>query len=182
MREPEREVYIAILVPPGYECVVAMLANFALGAVLPAEAKYFLTLCPPYMLITTGNHSDLEHYVEGELGARALTIDTILSRYPFALHCQEPEHLQSEIRFEVEDKEPLDLEKSVFVLFTSGTTGPPKRCRTFPLKYLSSKPMNTRRLGHKFSRRMVALHANALEYGPGIDAQCRACRSPPRTL
>ncbi|KAL9130013.1 MAG: hypothetical protein Q9217_001697 [Psora testacea] len=132
LSEPSKEVYLAILVPPGYDCLASMLTTLAVGAVmvplstavLPEEAKYFFKLCPPSLIISTADCSNLAHDIGSELGSRTLIINEIMFRY---LSIKDGVGDGSpRVFFELENKSPLDLEKSAIVIFTSGTTGPPK--------------------------------------------------------
>ncbi|KAK5943762.1 hypothetical protein PMZ80_004771 [Knufia obscura] len=125
----DEEVFINLLGPSGYEFAVAFLSLMALGAVIVPispdipvkEATYFATKCKSSGVVTAAKCTKLA----GELQA-AMTASSGIG-----FHCvQVTEHLmRPPLRPEeliISSDAYLDINKSGLVIFTSGTTGPPK--------------------------------------------------------
>ncbi|GES62412.1 acetyl-CoA synthetase-like protein [Aspergillus terreus] len=122
--EREDEVYIALLAPGGYEYVVGFLAILAVGAaVVPIsvnvpvkEAIYFVQKAQCAAILCSAAATGLARSTTQQISPlAALTIAehlgaTVVAREDIAI---------SSNRF-------LDLNKAGLVIFTSGTTGPPK--------------------------------------------------------
>lgn len=125
----DEEVYIAIIAPGGYEFAIAILAVLALGAVavpmtpaLPVdEAMYFVTKSKAVAVLVCGASESLGRDVERRMRRTADPNFRSMSVKPYvgssALHASKI--LISSDRY-------LDDNKPGVVIFTSGTTGPPK--------------------------------------------------------
>jgi len=125
----DEEVFINLLVPGGYEFAVAFFAVMALGAVMVPispdvpvkEATYFATKCKSVGVITADKCTKLASDLQS-----AMTASTSVG-----FQCiQVKQHLmQAPLRLGeliISSDEYIDLNKSGLVIFTSGTTGPPK--------------------------------------------------------
>ncbi|TKA32419.1 hypothetical protein B0A50_01525 [Salinomyces thailandicus] len=124
------EVYIAVLAPGGYEYTVAMLAVLALGAAvvpmtvaLPAEeALYFATASRSAAVCCAS--SSLRLGVELEKLVRNRDSRSTFTCVPIASStfttCLRPDELVTSSDLYLNDNDPA------VVIFTSGTTGPPK--------------------------------------------------------
>jgi malonyl-CoA/methylmalonyl-CoA synthetase len=125
----EDEVYVVLLGPAGYEFTVGFLALIALGAIpvpispdLPVkEATYFATKSSAVGVLTADRciklGAGLEHAIHG-LGNS--NFQSLQIRQHLMQPCMKPED------FQVSSDRYMDLNKSGYVIFTSGTTGPPK--------------------------------------------------------
>ncbi|KAL5363714.1 acetyl-CoA synthetase-like protein [Aspergillus floccosus] len=123
------EVFVALLAPGGYEYAVGFMAILALGAAvvplsvaLPVEeAKSFMIRARCVGIITSSNAASLARSVAGSIRAEAKnrTPCVEISHSPGTLNCSAREIMISS------DTE-LDPNAAALVIFTSGTTGPPK--------------------------------------------------------
>jgi malonyl-CoA/methylmalonyl-CoA synthetase len=124
------EVYIAVLAPGGYEYVVAMLAALAIGAAVvpmtvhlpPEEALYFATKSRAVAILCSSNAMKLGSAVKDlvkkqDSSSPFIAIDVSPSLYNAPLH---PNDIKVSSNTYLSDNAPG------VVIFTSGTTGPPK--------------------------------------------------------
>ena len=124
----DEEVFVNLLGPGGYEFTVAFLALMALGAVivpisvdLPVkEAVYFATKSQSVAVVTAASCQPLAHELRTAMDPltpdfKCIPITPHLLRKPLPLS-----------QMLVSSDAYLDLNKSGLVIFTSGTTGPPK--------------------------------------------------------
>ncbi|KAK5687653.1 hypothetical protein LTS10_001793 [Elasticomyces elasticus] len=127
--DQEEEVFILLLGPAGYEFTVGFLALMALGAVivpispdLPVkEATYFATKSHAAAVITADRCIDLGTGLQEEIRRfGSPTFCTLPIRPNLMQPCLDPSG------FIVSSDRYMDLNKSGYVIFTSGTTGPPK--------------------------------------------------------
>ena len=125
----EDEVYILLLGPAGYEFTVAFLGLIALGVVptpispdLPVkEAKYFATKAEAVACLTADRCLELGNGLqEAFSGSNQVEFRSIRIRPHIMQPCMKPEE------FQISSDRYMDLNKSGYVIFTSGTTGPPK--------------------------------------------------------
>ncbi|KPI42445.1 Acyl-CoA synthetase family member 3, mitochondrial [Cyphellophora attinorum] len=125
----DEEVFVNVLGPGGYEFTVAFLALMALGAVivpispdLPVkEAEYFATKCTSVAVLTAQKCMKLGGELENVMRRKG---DSRFQRIEIAPHImQTPLPLD---RILVSSDKYFDMNKSGQIIFTSGTTGPPK--------------------------------------------------------
>ncbi|KAL9607972.1 MAG: hypothetical protein Q9167_007169 [Letrouitia subvulpina] len=120
------DIFVFMLVPYGYEYAVTILALRALGltavpvyrseSILPEEFKYFVQVCGATSFITTVPLQDQ---------AKSLLVGTSLTTLVIQLSpliAQPPPVLQKPPQV----PGPWDPDRGTILLFTSGTTGPPK--------------------------------------------------------
>ncbi|KAK4494064.1 hypothetical protein PRZ48_014328 [Zasmidium cellare] len=129
-RIEEEEIFVLLLGPGGYEFVVGFLALIALGVVvvpispdLPVkEALYFATKSKAIAVLTADKCLKLGEGLEAAMieGDRNQAFRSIRIR-PFVMNTPLPPE-----DFQVSSDRYMDLNKSAYVIFTSGTTGPPK--------------------------------------------------------
>jgi len=125
----DEEVYIAIIAPGGYEFAIAILAVLALGAVavpmtpaLPVEeAMYFVTKSNAVAVLVCGASEPLGRDVERRMRETASQDFLCMS---VKSHIGSSALSASEIF--ISSDQYLDDNKPGVVIFTSGTTGPPK--------------------------------------------------------
>ena len=128
--DDRQEVYIAVLAPGGYEYTVAMLATLALGAAVvpmtihlpPEEAVYFVTKSRAAAILCSSDAmklgSSIEKLVKAQNSSSSLTaINVSPSLYNPPLY---PTDIKVSSHLYLSDNAPG------VVIFTSGTTGPPK--------------------------------------------------------
>lgn len=123
------EVYIAVLAPGGYEYTVAVLAVLALGAavvplsvVIPVEeAAYFIRTSTSVAVLTCTSALKLGHGLEKVINS---TTDPTFKSIPIEPDLFAPFMLPREIL--ISSDKYLDDNEPGVVIFTSGTTGPPK--------------------------------------------------------
>jgi malonyl-CoA/methylmalonyl-CoA synthetase len=128
--DDRQEVYIAVLAPGGYEYTVAMLAALALGAAVvpmtihlpPEEAVYFVTKSRAAAILCSSDAmklgSSIEQLVKAQDSDNSFTaIDVSPSLYNTPLY---PTDIKISSHLYLSDNAPGA------VIFTSGTTGPPK--------------------------------------------------------
>ena len=124
----EEEVYILLLGPCGYEFTVGFLALVALGAVvvpispdLPVkEATYFATKSQAVAVLMADRCIDLGKGLEEVISAERSAFEAIKIRP----HLMQPPLDPAD--FQVSSDRYMDLNRPGYVIFTSGTTGPPK--------------------------------------------------------
>ena len=85
--------------------------------VLPEEAEYFVDLCGIESLVTTDEFESLN---------RALKQHTNIEIIDLGVALKSRESLGKSCHFQLADNSVLDPEKAGLIMFTSGTTGPPK--------------------------------------------------------
>lgn len=125
----DEEVFINVLGPGGYEFTVAFLALMALGVVivpispdLPVkEAKYFATKCTSVAVLTAKKCMKLGGELESTMRKEGKSNFQLIEIAPFVM--QKPLPLD---RILVSSDKYFDMNKSGQIIFTSGTTGPPK--------------------------------------------------------
>jgi malonyl-CoA/methylmalonyl-CoA synthetase len=125
----EEEVFILLLGPGGYEFTVGFLALMALGAVivpispdLPVkEATYFATESRAVAVLTADRCVKLGQGLEEAISTAQ---DPRFRSIPIRPHLMRPCLPTTE--FVISSDGYMDLNKSAYVIFTSGTTGPPK--------------------------------------------------------
>ena len=128
--DDRQEVYIAVLAPGGYEYTVAMLAALALGAAVvpmtihlpPEEAVYFVTKSRAAAILCSSDAmklgTSIEQLVKAQNSSSHLTaIDVSPSLHNPPLY---PTDIKVSSHLYLSDNAPG------VVIFTSGTTGPPK--------------------------------------------------------
>ncbi|KAK3674820.1 hypothetical protein LTR78_005164 [Recurvomyces mirabilis] len=123
-------IYIAVLAPGGYEYTVAMLAVLALGAaVVPlsvalpvSEAKYFITTSHSVAVLTATSTLQLGLSLEKEIKDSDPT--STFTCLPIAPSTSAPLLPRAEVK--ISSNPPLSDAAPGVVIFTSGTTGPPK--------------------------------------------------------
>jgi malonyl-CoA/methylmalonyl-CoA synthetase len=127
--ENSDEVYIAVIAPGGYEYAVAVLAVLALGAAVvpltPAlpveEAVYFIKKSRAVLVLASSSNMEKCHDLQtrvasiGNRSFRAIAIQPSNSSPP--LHAGD---------IVISSDRTLDENAPAVVIFTSGTTGPPK--------------------------------------------------------
>ncbi|KIW59750.1 hypothetical protein PV05_00021 [Exophiala xenobiotica] len=125
----DEEVFVNLLGPAGYEFTVAFLALIALGAVtvpispdLPVkEASYFATKSRAVAVITAKRSVALGQSLERWMQSSGQPQYRFIEITPHVMQpCLDPD------QFLVSSDPYLDLNRSGLVIFTSGTTGPPK--------------------------------------------------------
>jgi len=125
----EDEIYVLLLGPGGYEFTVGFLTLIALGVVpvpispdLPVkEATYFVNQAQAVAVLTADRCLKLGSGLEGALRTpNNPNFRSIEIRPHLMQPCLRPEDLI------VSSDRYMDLNKSGYVIFTSGTTGPPK--------------------------------------------------------
>ncbi|KAK4888626.1 hypothetical protein LTR49_028838, partial [Elasticomyces elasticus] len=125
----EEEVFILLLGPAGYEFTVGFLALMALGAIivpispdLPVkEATYFATKSQAAAVITADRCLALGSGLEDALRhLGAPTFCSLAIRSHSMQACLDPADIL------VSSEQYMDLNRSGYAIFTSGTTGPPQ--------------------------------------------------------
>ena len=125
----EDEVFILLLGPCGYEFTVGFLGLIALGVVpvpispdLPVkEATYFATKAQTVAVLSAERCIQLGEGLHNALASHGdSTFRSIRIRPHIMQQCMNPEE------FQISSDQYMDLNKSGYVIFTSGTTGPPK--------------------------------------------------------
>jgi len=125
----EEEVFVNLLGPGGYEFTIAFLALAALGAVivpispdLPVkEAVYFATKSRAVAVLTADRCQKLGGELEHAMRATGQSDFSSIRIRPHLMRpCLSPKDII------VSSDAYQDLNKSAYVIFTSGTTGPPK--------------------------------------------------------
>jgi malonyl-CoA/methylmalonyl-CoA synthetase len=125
----EDEVYILLLGPCGYEFTVGFLGLIALGVVpvpispdLPVkEARYFATKAQAVAVLTADRCIKLGEGLQDTIANQDDSTFRSIRLRPYLMQpCMNPED------FQVSSDRYMDLNKSGYVIFTSGTTGPPK--------------------------------------------------------
>ncbi|KAK0724920.1 hypothetical protein B0H67DRAFT_569137 [Lasiosphaeris hirsuta] len=137
-RIKEENPYILIVAPANYEFVVASLAVLAIGAalvplapaILPEEALYFSQRCKSKLMLVSSPclplASEIEKYAQAN--GDKLNIQPIAS----GLRCWDGEaaslgcSLLSSGDFCIDERMTVAASRPSLILFTSGTTGPPK--------------------------------------------------------
>jgi malonyl-CoA/methylmalonyl-CoA synthetase len=123
------EVYITLVGPAGYEFVVGFFALMALGAAivpispdLPVkEASYFVNKSQAVGIVSANKSLRLANDLETQLRGESNKTFKCVEIRPHILHQRlRPDELQ------VSSDAYLDLNTTGLVIFTSGTTGPPK--------------------------------------------------------
>jgi malonyl-CoA/methylmalonyl-CoA synthetase len=125
----EDEIYVLLLGPCGYEFTVGFLGLITLGVVpvpispdLPVkEATYFATKAKAVAVLTADRCIKLGQGLEEAINSgHDATFRSIRIR-PYVMQpCMKPEE------FQISSDRYMDINKSGYVIFTSGTTGPPK--------------------------------------------------------
>ncbi|KAK2743071.1 hypothetical protein FQN57_005027 [Myotisia sp. PD_48] len=132
----EERPFIIIISPPCYYYYVAFYAVLALGGapavlspgILPEEAKYLLNLLKPSCVLFALEYgtkiAEIKAYLQGQIPSQEL-IDI-----PMAIP-KEMERLGlvkkfSDLNIKIEKNTNISPDRPSVVLFTSGTTGPPK--------------------------------------------------------
>ncbi|KAJ5135243.1 uncharacterized protein N7515_004521 [Penicillium bovifimosum] len=126
----DREVYIGLLAPGGYEYTVGFVAILAIGAAvvpmaaaIPAEeASYFLAKarCAGLVASTTSEQTaqSVIRFMEEQKGVRIPCVSPIASHFSPTLIPADEMAISSGL--------VPDMNGAALVIFTSGTTGPPK--------------------------------------------------------
>ncbi|KAJ5590730.1 hypothetical protein N7450_004702 [Penicillium hetheringtonii] len=126
----DKEVYIGLLAPGGYEYTVGFIAIIALGAAvvpmaagLPVEeATYFLTKARSVCLVASSTNEELAKSI----------VQFMAEKRDFHIPCISPiasffsSTLASADDIVISSNRMLDMNGASAVIFTSGTTGPPK--------------------------------------------------------
>ncbi|KAL4803111.1 hypothetical protein BDV18DRAFT_166447 [Aspergillus unguis] len=125
--EHDKEVFIALIAPGGYEYAVAFTAVLALGAavvpITPAlpieEAKALMVRAGCVAILSSNNAESLAKGVVGAMKPTASLPHLSISRY------LQPKPLPAHSILISSNPVP-DMNAAAIVIFTSGTTGPPK--------------------------------------------------------
>src|SRR4051794_35281433 len=132
----QEEVFIILLAPPGYEYTVGFLAILALGAaIVPIsphvpvhEALYFAKKSTSRALLFHPKYIDLATSMQKQISSRKFTSAAITSLFNKTLTAD---------RIYISSSDSLNPSGAGLVIFTSGTTGPPKAV-ILPREMLSS--------------------------------------------
>ena len=125
----EDEIFILLLGPASYEFTVGFLGLIALGVVpvpispdLPVkEATYFATKAQAVAVLTADKCIALADGLEKTISGQGMSSFKSIQLRPNLMRpCMQPE------KFQISSDRYMDLNKSGYVIFTSGTTGPPK--------------------------------------------------------
>ena len=124
-----REVFISILAPGGYEFAVSILAVLALGAAaspfspsMPVkEATYYINKAKSVAVMVASSALELGTALEKEIRA---TINPNFKAIPIRRHTEGSFISPKSIK--LSSNKYIDPNSPGFVIFTSGTTGPPK--------------------------------------------------------
>jgi malonyl-CoA/methylmalonyl-CoA synthetase len=123
------EVFVNLLGPAGYEFTVGFLALAALGVVvvpispdLPVkEATYFATKCQAQAVLVADRCLKLGDELQDAIRSQPGSLFRSIKISPYLMQeCLPPSEIQ------VSSDAYTDLNQSAYVIFTSGTTGPPK--------------------------------------------------------
>lgn len=125
--DKDDELFVLLLGPAGYEFTVGFLALICLGVVpvpispdLPVkEALYFATKADAVAVLVADRCLELGSGLEEAIQNRP-EFQSIRIRPHLMQPCMKPDD------FQVSSDRYVDLNKSGYVIFTSGTTGPPK--------------------------------------------------------
>ncbi|KAL2067354.1 hypothetical protein VTL71DRAFT_1779 [Oculimacula yallundae] len=125
----KEEVYIGVLAPGGYEYTVAMLVVTAIGgAIVPMaasipveEAAYFVTKSRQVAILTSGSSSELGTAISDYVKKHHSQIVQTVSVQPNL-----PQSSLSHGCMVISSNQYLSDNSAGLVIFTSGTTGPPK--------------------------------------------------------
>jgi malonyl-CoA/methylmalonyl-CoA synthetase len=127
--DSKEDVFINLLGPGGYEFTVGFIALVALGVVvvpispdIPVkEAVYFAKQSHSYGVLVADRCGELGIELEHEMKEPAGRNFKCIQIRPHIMRpCLQPK------KIEVSSDTYLDLNQSAYVIFTSGTTGPPK--------------------------------------------------------
>ncbi|KAF5860617.1 hypothetical protein ETB97_001321 [Aspergillus alliaceus] len=124
LNSPDTDIFVGVLVGPGYAFAVIALALYSIGAVVvplslgvhPSEAKYFLQLCHTTLLLTVPTSDSHAQSISTTTNIPTLTITTT----------QSPRPPNVTFTLQAPSAPKLNPEKGFVLLYTSGTTGPPK--------------------------------------------------------
>jgi malonyl-CoA/methylmalonyl-CoA synthetase len=126
--DAEEEVFILLLGPGGYEFTVGFLALMALGVIvvpispdLPVkEAEYFASKAQAVAVLTADRCLKLGEGLEETLRPTRPQFQSVRIRPHLMQPCMNPEDIL------ISSDRYMDVNKPGYVIFTSGTTGPPK--------------------------------------------------------
>ncbi|KAL3478141.1 hypothetical protein BJX99DRAFT_108438 [Aspergillus californicus] len=143
LRDPSEEVFITILAAPGYEFAVIVLAIYSIGGIaVPLrplihveEAKYFMELCNAVYLTTSTTLAPRAREIASALNTNlSIFTPSQKSAYENTKFILTPPNTYTEV---TNTKATYNPERGFAMLFTSGTTGPPKgvlySCGSFTL-------------------------------------------------
>ncbi|KAE8394397.1 hypothetical protein BDV23DRAFT_190022 [Aspergillus alliaceus] len=126
----EDEPYIFILSPGNYEFIVAVFAVLACGGavvplapgVLPAEAHYFANECRSSVILASSRCWEQSQKISQHLEAQGHPMTVV----PISPAKRSPFSPVADFRIEVDESLLIAQSRPSLILYTSGTTGPPK--------------------------------------------------------
>ncbi|KAK2684937.1 hypothetical protein QWA68_016196 [Fusarium oxysporum] len=173
VREGE-EVFVATMFPPGYDFLVAFLAILSLGVgvvplatkLLPQEAAYFVSQSGSRFILCDQKRLKLANTASGIV----TNSENIWEHTKLQVLCLEAIHPSSIsspcLKVEFNPDWTPSVEAPSLILFTSGTTGPPKGA-IFPRKYLH----NLSRVvieSFQVTRQDIFLHSRGVHWVTGV--------------
>ncbi|KAF4238093.1 hypothetical protein CNMCM8980_002213 [Aspergillus fumigatiaffinis] len=131
LRDPDCDVFVAIFGGAGYEFAVLFFAIYSLvSRIHPEEAQYFFGVCKVALITATQAAADEARSLSAPVGMKAFVLTP--GSQPTPAH---PEFVLEQA------STPCNPDKGFVVLWTSGTTGPPKECSSLVAAHISrSKP------------------------------------------
>lgn len=170
-----KEVFIATILPPGYDFVVAFLAILSLGAglvplstkLLPEEVAYYISQSGSHFILCDQNRFKLASAVPALVSTSGSNVEHTGKLQVICLGTSHSPFTKSPYpEIEFDQAWTPSLEAPSLILFTSGSSGPPKGAM-FPRRYLHN-------LSHlavdalQVTARDIFLHSRGVHWVSGV--------------